>query len=110
MILKFVLYFLLGGLIVTFGAYFGAKGRGFWAAFITLLPSITILTFIFSYSGGGISAAQNYAKGLITVIPAWILYALVMIYLLPKTNIYLSLLAGMFIFISASLILKFFYS
>ena len=51
--MKYGLYFLLGGLIVSVSTYVGAMGRGFPAAFASTFPAITGMTFILIYLNGG---------------------------------------------------------
>jgi len=40
-ILKFLLYFIVGGLVVSLTTYYGSKGQGFTAALISMFPSLT---------------------------------------------------------------------
>jgi uncharacterized membrane protein (GlpM family) len=80
----FILYFLLGGLVVSLIAYFGSIGKGIFAAFIAFFPSVTLITFFLIQMEGGIHATISYANALLYLTPAWILYILAVILLLPK--------------------------
>ena len=72
--LKYGLYFLLGGSLVSLSTYIGAQGRGFLAAFISTFPAITGVTIILIYLNGGSDPAQEYAKHLLWLVPAWVIY------------------------------------
>ena len=72
--LKYSLYFLLGGSLVSLSTYIGAQGRGFLAAFISTFPAITGVTIILIYLNGGSDPAQEYAKHLLWLVPAWVIY------------------------------------
>ena len=52
MALEYIGYFLIGGLIVSLTTYFGAKGHGFVAAFVSQFSSLTVLTFFLIYRAG----------------------------------------------------------
>jgi hypothetical protein len=48
-VLKFLLYFLIGGSIVTLVTYFGSRMKGLTAAFLAMFPFLTTLTLITIY-------------------------------------------------------------
>ena len=48
-----ILYFVLGGTIVSVSTYLGSQGRSFLAAFASTFPAITGATFILIYLNGG---------------------------------------------------------
>jgi hypothetical protein len=73
-LLKYGLYFLLGGSLVTLSTYIGTQGRGFLAAFISTFPAITGLTIVLIYLNGGSDPAHVYAKHLLWLVPAWVVY------------------------------------
>jgi uncharacterized membrane protein (GlpM family) len=88
------LYFFIGGALVTLVTYFGSQGKGLLAAFIAFFPSITVVTISTVYLTGGVEVASSYIKSLILLIPAWLIYAAVIFYLLPRIGLPLSLLSG----------------
>jgi len=98
------LYFVLGGTIVTLITYFGSQGKGLLAAFVALFPSITIVTLITIYFNGGVGATVSYFKGLLFLIPAWILYVVAMIFILPRWGIVPSVLIGVFLYVSVAFV------
>jgi uncharacterized membrane protein (GlpM family) len=73
-LMKSVLYFVLGGTIVSVSTYVGAQGRGFLAAFISTFPAITGVTIVLIYLNGGSDNAYTYAKHLLWFVPPWIAY------------------------------------
>ena len=89
-----VVYFLLGGTIVTLVTYFGGQGKGLLAAFVAFFPSITILTMFSIYYTGGINATTSYFKSMLLLLPAWILYVLPVMFLLPRLGPVPSVLIG----------------
>ena len=62
--LRYGLYFLLGGTIVSLSTYLGSQGRSFLAAFASTFPAITGATFILIYLNGGSESLVAYACGL----------------------------------------------
>lgn len=59
---KYVVYFLLGGTIVSLSTYLGAQGRPYLAAFASTFPAITGATFVLLYINGGSDAIVAYAE------------------------------------------------
>ena len=88
------LYFLLGGTIVTLVTYFGGQGKGLLSAFVAFFPSITILTMFTIYFTGGVTATTSYFKRLLLLLPAWLLYVIPVLFLLPKLGPVPSVLIG----------------
>src|SRR6185437_6378176 len=76
---KCVLYFLLGGSIVSFSTYLGSQGKSFLAAMASTFPAITGVTFILLYMNGGGGTTVDYAKNLLWFAPPWIVYISAMI-------------------------------
>lgn len=73
-LMKSVLYFVLGGSIVSLSSYMGAQGRGFLAAFVSTFPAITGVTIMLIYLNSGSDPAQLYAKHLLWLVPSWLAY------------------------------------
>ena len=83
-IVKYAIYFLLGGTIVSVSTYLGSQGRSFLAAFASTFPAITGATFILIYLNGGSTSLVGYAKQLLWFVPPWIVYVITMIYGVPR--------------------------
>ncbi|MBH0202694.1 MAG: DUF3147 domain-containing protein [Nitrospira sp.] len=72
---KYVLYFIMGGSIVSFSTYLGSQGKSFLAAMASTFPAITGVTFILLYISGG---------GVTTVDYPWTVYVVAMIMGIPR--------------------------
>lgn len=81
---KYTVYFLLGGTIVSVSTYLGSQGRSFLAAFASTFPAITGATFILIYLNGGNDAVVGYAKNLLWFVPPWMVYVVCMITGIPR--------------------------
>ena len=81
---KYTLYVLLGGTIVSLSTYLGSQGKSFLAAFASTFPAITGATFVLIYVNGGNDAIVSYAKNLLWFVPPWMVYVLSMIAGVPR--------------------------
>ena len=103
--LKYLIYFILGGLIVILTTYFGSERKGLIAAFFALFPFILAFTQFTIYSTGGLDAVASYVRGLLLVVPILILYLICILYLLPRYGFWVSLASGTIIYIIVAIIL-----
>jgi uncharacterized membrane protein (GlpM family) len=83
-LLKYLVYFVLGGAIVSLSTYLGSQGRSFLAAFASTFPAITGVTFVLMYLNGGSDAIVGYAKNLLWFVPPWMVYVMAMIAGVPR--------------------------
>jgi uncharacterized membrane protein (GlpM family) len=72
--MRYLLYFLIGGAVVSLTTWFGSLGRSWLAAFVSTFPALTVLTFILIYLNGGIAETVPYAKHLIYFVIPWVAY------------------------------------
>ncbi len=93
--LHYLLYFLVGGTVVTVVAYIGSRGNGTLAAFVASLPVLFLLNVIAMYRNGGVGAGITYAKGALLFLPGFACYALLTIWLMPHLGIPKALLPGL---------------
>lgn len=100
-----LLYFIVGGIVVSATVFIGSEGKGLLAAFIALFPSVTVTTFLIIYLESGLSATLSYAKGLVLLTPAWILYLLIFIYFMPRIGFAEAMVLGISLYVVASLII-----
>jgi len=98
------LYFVLGGSIVTAITYFGSQGKGIIAAFIAFFPSISVVTLFTIYFKSGMGASVSYFKGMLLLIPAWALYAVAMMFILPRWGILPTVVLGIAIYVGVALL------
>jgi hypothetical protein len=88
--LKYVVYFFLGGLLVSVSTYLGSHGKGFLAALASTLPVISGLTFILVYLNAGGTPTVHFAKNLIWLSPPWFMYVGTMILAVPKFGFWIA--------------------
>ena len=97
--IKYVLYFLIGGVSVSVITYFAGQAKGLLAAFIANLPIITMITFLTIYSESGQNAVISYAHGLIIMLIPWLAYMLAVIFLTPRVGLVSALLIGISLYL-----------
>ncbi len=81
---KYVLYFFIGGTLVSVSTYLGSHAKGFLAALVSTLPVISGVTFILIYVNAGSAPTISFAKNLIWLSPPWFVYVGTMIAAVPK--------------------------
>ena len=96
------LYFLLGGTVVAVVTYLGSTSRGLVAAFIAFFPSISIITITTIYLKGGTTSASDYARSMLILTPAWLLYVVAVLFLLPRWGLFPTLLTGVLLYVAAA--------
>lgn len=104
-IVKYLVYFILGGFIVAIATYFGSEKQGLLAAFFAMFPFVTAFTLFTVYSAAGLNAVSSYIIGLLILTPVWILYLICILYLLPKYGFWISIGFGVAIYLVIALII-----
>jgi hypothetical protein len=105
-VVKYALYFVLGGVLVSGSTYVGAMGRGFTAAFASTFPAITGMTFILIYLNGGMDNTMSYAKHLLLFVPPWTAYVLFIILVLPRLGFWPAMIGGLTLYMTSVGLLK----
>lgn len=105
-VVKYALYFLLGGVLVSGSTYVGSMGRGFAAAFASTFPAITGMTFILIYFNGGMDNTLSYAKHLLLFVPPWTAYVLFIILVLPRFGFWPAMIGGLMVYMTSVGLLK----
>jgi hypothetical protein len=105
-VVKYALYFVLGGVLVSGSTYVGAMGRGFTAAFASTFPAITGMTFILIYLNGGMDNTMSYAKHLLLFVPPWTAYVLFIILVLPRFGFWPAMIGGLILYMTSVGLLK----
>lgn len=97
-LMKYGIYFVLGGLLVSVSTYLGSMGKGFLAAFASTFPAITGVTFILIYLNGGQDATMSYAKHLLWFVPPWLAYVSFMILTLNRLGFWPAMAGSLMIY------------
>lgn len=103
---KYVLYFLLGGTIVSVSTYLGSQGKSFLAAFASTFPAITGATFILIYLNGGNDAIVSYAKHLLWFVPPWVVYVITMILGVPRMGFWPAMIGSLTLYLGSVGVVK----
>ncbi len=101
--MKYLIYFILGGSVVSGVTYFASHARGLTAAFLANLPVMTLITFLTIYYQSGQPAVVDYAKGLLIMLFPWLAYISSLMLLSPRIGVIPSLGIGL----TAYLVLSF---
>ena len=96
------LYFVIGGTVVTLVTYFGSQGKGLLAAFIAFFPAVSVISLCAVYVRSGSEPTLSYAKGMLFLLPAWMMYIGSVIYLLPKWGLFPPIAIGILLYTAAS--------
>ena len=104
--MRFALYFLIGGIIVSVSSYVGAQGRGFLAALVSTFPAITGVTILLIYLNGGRNPAFTYATHLLWFVPPWLIYVGFLILAIPRVNFWLALSGALGLYMTAIALVK----
>jgi uncharacterized membrane protein (GlpM family) len=99
------LYFVIGGAIISAVTYLGSHAKGQLAAFISLLPLITVVTICSIYLSSGVKETVSYAKNMLILLPPWILYVVGVILLLPRVGLASSLVISIAVYIGTALLI-----
>jgi len=97
--MQYIVYFILGGSLVVTIAYLGGRGNTFLAAFVANIPFLFLLNVFLMYRIGGVDGSLSYAKGMLIFLPAFALYVVLTIWLLPYLGMPRSLLPGIPIYL-----------
>ncbi|RZN41092.1 MAG: hypothetical protein EFT35_02375 [Methanophagales archaeon ANME-1-THS] len=97
--LQYLVYFLVGGAVVTAISVLAEKGHPLLAGVVTLFPSITLVSFYFIGKSTGNEAVAATAKSCFIALSVWIPYILTIIWLSPRIGTNKALVIGVLIFI-----------
>ena len=93
--LQYLIYFLIGGTVVAAVAYLGSRGDSALAAFVASLPVLFLLNVFVMYRAGGMNGSLTYAKGVVLMLPIFVFYAALTIWLLPRLGMPKALVLGL---------------
>jgi len=92
--------------VVTVVAYIGSRSNGFLAALVASLPILFLLNVLLMYRNGGVTTSLEYVKGSLLFVPAFVCYATLTIWLLPRLGMPEALLPGLPIYLLPMMIRK----
>jgi hypothetical protein len=99
-----VAYFIIGGLIISVVTYLGSRQNSLLAAFIAFFPGTSVITLVTIYLAAGTVPSVSYAKSMLILLPAWVLYVLGIIFLLPRLGLVASILISVAVYTGAALL------
>ncbi len=105
--IKYLLYFVLGGSLVSLATYLGAQGRGYLAAFASTFPVMTGLTFVLIYLNGGNEHTLAYAKNLLWFVPPWVAYVSFVIMTVHRVGFWVAILGGFLLYLTCIAFIRF---
>ncbi len=105
--IKYILYFLIGGTIISVVTYFASHSRTMVAAFFANLPVMTLITFLTIFNEAGQKAVVPYAQGLIIMLFPWLVYIGAVILLTPRIGVLASLIGGISLYLFLAYIIIF---
>jgi hypothetical protein len=105
-LMKSLLYFLIGGAIVSVSSYVGAQGRGFLAAFVSTFPALTGVTFVLIYLNAGHEPTLSYARHLLWFVPPWLAYVGFIIVTLPRLGFWPSMIGVLTVYMGVVALIK----
>jgi len=104
--MKYALYFIIGGTVVSLTTYLGSLGRSWLAAFVTTFPALTGITFILMYLNAGVEPTVPYARNLLYFIVPWVVYVGFYILTIDRLGFWLTLTLAVALFVGVSAITK----
>lgn len=105
-IVKYAVYFILGGTIVSLSTYLGSQGRSFLAAFASTFPAITGATFVLLFLNGGTEAIVHYARNLLWFVPPWLVYVTAMIMGVPRLGFWPAMAGSLVLYMGCIAVIK----
>ena len=92
--------------MVVLVAYVGSRGNGILAACVASLPILFLLNVLLMYRNGGVTTSLDYVRGSLLFVPAFVCYATLTIWLLPRFGLPWALLPGIPIYLLPMMIRK----
>ena len=104
--MKYALYFIIGGTVVSLTTYLGTLGRSWLAAFITTFPALTGLTFVLMYLNTGVEPTVPYARNLLYFVIPWLAYVGFYIVTIDRLGFWLTLTGAIVLFVGVAAVTK----
>ena len=104
--MKYALYFIIGGTVVSLTTYLGSLGRSWLAAFVTTFPALTGITFILMYLNAGSEPTVPYARNLLYFVVPWLAYVGFYLLTIDRLGFWLTLKGAIALFVTVSVLSK----
>ncbi len=104
--MKYALYFIIGGTVVSLTTYLGSLGRSWLAAFVTTFPALTGITFILMYLNVGVEPTVPYARNLLYFVVPWLAYVGFYLLTIDRLGFWLALTGAIALFVTVSALSK----
>lgn len=104
--MKYALYFIVGGTVVSVSTWAGSLGRSWLAAFVSTLPTLTVLTFILIYQNAGEAPTVPYAKNLLYFVVPWVAYVGFYILTVERFGFWVALVGSVAVFVGVAAVTK----
>ncbi len=104
--MKYALYFIIGGTVVSLTTYLGSLGRSWLAAFVTTFPALTGITFILMYLNAGVEPTVPYARHLLYFVVPWLAYVGFYMLTIDRFGFWLALTGAIALFIAVAALTK----
>jgi len=100
--MKYALYFVIGGTVVSLTTYLGSLGKSWLAAFVTTFPALTGLTFVLMYLNAGVEPTVPYARNLLYFVVPWLAYVGFYLVAINRLGFWLALTGAIMLFVAVS--------
>lgn len=98
--LRYLAYFLTGGITVTLIVLFAEMGRPFLSGLAIVFPAVTVISFYFiGRVAGPVSVAATARSALYTSAVVWVPYILTVIYFAPRVGVNRAIILGIGVFL-----------
>lgn len=100
--MRYLLYFVIGGTVVSLTTWFGSMGRSWLAAFVSTFPALTVLTFILIYLNSGVGETVPYARHLIYFVVPWVAYVGMFLLTVDRLGFWVALIVSVGAFVGVA--------
>jgi hypothetical protein len=104
--MKYALYFIIGGTVVSVSTWAGSLGRSWLAAFVTTFPALTGLTFVLMYLNAGVEPTVPYARHLFFFVIPWLAYVGFYVWTIDRLGFWMALAGAVALFIGVAALTK----
>ena len=104
--MRFALYFIIGGTVVSLTTYLGSLGKSWLAAFVTTFPALTGITFILMYLNAGVEPTVPYARNLLYFVVPWLAYVGFYLVTIDRLGFWSALMGAIVLFVGVSALSK----